>query len=251
MIIVLKPGIAKREEAAVLKEIRRLGYRPHIMRGVVRTVIGAIGDERTNKSLELLTSWSQVESVTPIQKRFKLVSREAHTSNSTVDVRGHIIGGRKFQVMAGPCSVESEKQLLTTAHAVKKAGATLLRGGQKLLLAFHRTRAGHHLEFASPDEVTPHINGGVAGMRFPADQLEPFLNGSDALHLRPGRQQFKAFVRALIADGADDRADYAPHDVRTIAEPPDFLEDGSLLALGDARLENDDHNFGLKKNRRW
>ena len=129
MIIVLKPGIAKREEAAVLKEIRRLGYRPHIMRGVVRTVIGAIGDERTNKSLELLTSWSQVESVTPIQKRFKLVSREAHTSNSTVDVRGHIIGGRKFQVMAGPCSVESEKQLLTTAHAVKKAGATLLRGG--------------------------------------------------------------------------------------------------------------------------
>ena len=60
MIIVLKPGIAKRDEAAVLKEIRRLGYRPHVMRGVARTVIGAIGDERTNKSLELLNSWPQV-----------------------------------------------------------------------------------------------------------------------------------------------------------------------------------------------
>jgi len=57
------------------------------------------------------------------------VSREAHKSDSTINVRGNIIGGKKFQVMAGPCSVESEKQLLTTAEAVKKAGATILRGG--------------------------------------------------------------------------------------------------------------------------
>jgi 3-deoxy-7-phosphoheptulonate synthase len=129
MIIVLKPDISKKDEAAVLKEIRRLGYRPHVMRGVARTVIGAIGDERTHKSLEVLASWSQVESVTPIQKRYKLVSRDAHTRNSTVNVRGQVIGGTKFQVMAGPCSVESEKQLLATALAVKKAGATILRGG--------------------------------------------------------------------------------------------------------------------------
>jgi 3-deoxy-7-phosphoheptulonate synthase len=65
----------------------------------------------------------------PVQKRYKLVSREAHPANSTVNVRGNLIGGKKFQVMAGPCSVESEKQLLATAHAVKKAGATILRGG--------------------------------------------------------------------------------------------------------------------------
>jgi 3-deoxy-7-phosphoheptulonate synthase len=70
-----------------------------------------------------------VESVTPIQKRYKLVSREAHTANSTIRIREHIIGGKKFHVMAGPCSVEGEKQLLTTARAVKKAGATILRGG--------------------------------------------------------------------------------------------------------------------------
>jgi 3-deoxy-7-phosphoheptulonate synthase len=65
----------------------------------------------------------------PVQKRYKLVSREAHKANSTVNARGTIIGGKKFQVMAGPCSVESEQQLLSTAHAVKKAGATILRGG--------------------------------------------------------------------------------------------------------------------------
>jgi len=113
----------------VLKEIRKLGYRPHVMRGVERTVIGAIGDERTHQTLETLTSWPQVESVMPVQKRYKLVSREGHNANSTIDVRGNILGGRKFQVMAGPCSVESEKQLMSTANAVKEAGATVLRGG--------------------------------------------------------------------------------------------------------------------------
>ncbi len=129
MIIVLKPKITKKDEAAVLKEIKRLGYRPHVMRGVAHTVVGAIGDERTHRTLEVLASWPQVESVIPVQKRHKLVSREAHKANSTVNARGVIIGGKKFQVMAGPCSVESEKQLMATAHAVKKAGATILRGG--------------------------------------------------------------------------------------------------------------------------
>jgi len=131
MIIVFKPNITKKDEAAVLQEIKRLGYRPHIMRGVARTVVGAIGDELTHKSLESLIALFPrvVESVMPVQKRFKLVSREAHPANSTINARGIVIGGRKIQVMAGPCSVESEKQLLATAEAVKAAGATILRGG--------------------------------------------------------------------------------------------------------------------------
>jgi len=129
MIIVLKPEISKKDEQAVLKEIKKLGYKPHVMRGVERTVIGCIGDERKNPPLEPLATWPQVESVMPVQKRYKLVSREAHKGNSSIDVRGTIIGGRKVQIMAGPCSVEDERQLLTTAHAVKKAGATILRGG--------------------------------------------------------------------------------------------------------------------------
>ena len=131
MIIVFKPGISRREENTVLKEIRKLGYTPHVMRGVARTVVGAIGDELTHANLETLTAQfpRAVESVLPIQKRFKLVSREAHPASSTVRVRAHIIGAKKFHVMAGPCSVESEKQLLTTAKAVKAGGATVLRGG--------------------------------------------------------------------------------------------------------------------------
>ena len=131
MIIVLKPGITKQQESTVLKEIKSLGYRPHVMRGVARTVIGAIGDELTHQSLETLTTVFPkiVESVMPVQKRYKLVSREAHPENSAIPVRQHVIGGKKVHVMAGPCSVESEKQLMQTAEAVRKAGATVLRGG--------------------------------------------------------------------------------------------------------------------------
>ena len=131
MIIVLKPGISRKAERAVLREIRKLGYTTHVMRGVARTVIGAIGDELTHANLEMLAAQfpAAVESVMPIQKRYKLVSREAHPANSTVRVREHVIGGTKLHVMAGPCSVESESQLLRTAEAVKAAGATILRGG--------------------------------------------------------------------------------------------------------------------------
>ena len=130
MIVVLKPDTNRKDEQAVLKEIKRLGYKPHVMRGVERTVIGAIGDERTHSTLEPLSSWAQVEKVMPIQKRYKLVSREAHKGNSTIKVaKDVVIGGREMIVMAGPCSVESETQLMSTARAVKEAGAKVLRGG--------------------------------------------------------------------------------------------------------------------------
>ena len=131
MIVVLKPNITKKEETAVLKEIRKLGYKPHVMRGVERTVIGAIGDERNHPSLETLTAaFPAVERVMPVQKRYKLVSREAHKANSTIRInKDLVIGGKKVQIMAGPCSVESEKQLMMTAEAVAEAGATILRGG--------------------------------------------------------------------------------------------------------------------------
>jgi 3-deoxy-7-phosphoheptulonate synthase len=130
MIIVLKPKTSKKDELVVLKEIRKLGYRPHVMRGVERTVVGAIGDERTHATLETLITFPQVEKVMPVQKRYKLISREAYKGNSNIRLdNGVVIGGKKVQVMAGPCSVESEKQLMITAEAVKAAGATVLRGG--------------------------------------------------------------------------------------------------------------------------
>src|SRR5438045_9088988 len=98
MIIVLKPGISKKQEASILKEIRKRGYKPHVMRGVARIVIGAIGDELTHQSLEsLLTVFPQiVESVMPVEKRYKLVSREAHLLNCTVRVVTHIISSKNL-----------------------------------------------------------------------------------------------------------------------------------------------------------
>jgi 3-deoxy-7-phosphoheptulonate synthase len=131
MIVVFKPKISRKQENRVLQEIRRLGYRPHVMRGVARTVVGAIGDELTHQTLETLSSLfpAEVESVMPVQKKFKLVSREAHPTNSSVRVGDVVIGGSKLQVMAGPCAVESEQQLMAAALAVRKAGATILRGG--------------------------------------------------------------------------------------------------------------------------
>src|SRR5438128_12468362 len=131
MIIVFKPNNSRKDETAVLKEIKRVGYRPHIMRGVARTVVGAIGDELTHQSLEnLLTLFPQaVESVMPVQKRFKLVSREAHPANSTIEVRGHLIGGRRIQIMAGPCLVGGGEQLLGTAGDVRAAGGAMTHSG--------------------------------------------------------------------------------------------------------------------------
>jgi 3-deoxy-7-phosphoheptulonate synthase len=129
MIVVIKPNTPKDKIEEVMEEVQRLGYEPRPIYGAQQTVIAAIGDERTHHTLESLTVLPQVETVLRVQKRFKMVSRESHPANSVVNVDGIPVGGEKFVFMAGPCSVESEEQLLTTARAVKAAGASILRGG--------------------------------------------------------------------------------------------------------------------------
>src|SRR2546428_13915192 len=113
MIIVLKPGVSKKQETTILKEIRKRGYKPHVMRGVARIVIGAIGDELTHQSLETLgVVFPQiVESVMPVQKRYKLVSREAHPEASTVRVRENGIGGGKIHMQSVDRSAGKEEQM--------------------------------------------------------------------------------------------------------------------------------------------
>lgn len=131
MIVVLKPNLPLEEVEKVIAEVAKLGYEPRPIHGKVQTVIAAIGDENTHHTLETLTSWPQVEHVHRVQKRYKLVSREAKKGkDSVIKVRGQKIGtGEKLCFMAGPCSVESEEQLMATAKAVKAQGATFLRGG--------------------------------------------------------------------------------------------------------------------------
>jgi 3-deoxy-7-phosphoheptulonate synthase len=129
MIVVIKPHTPRPLVDEVMAEVQKLGYEPRAIFGAEQTVVAAIGDERTHHSLESLTALPQVQEVMRVQKRYKLVSRESHPANSVIDVDGVPVGGNTFTMMAGPCSVESEEQLLATARAVKAAGATILRGG--------------------------------------------------------------------------------------------------------------------------
>jgi 3-deoxy-7-phosphoheptulonate synthase len=129
MIVVLRPNTPRDQLDEVVAEVRKLGYDPRPIFGTEQSIVAAIGDERTHHTLESLLAMPQVEKVMPVQKRYKLVSRESHPQNSVIDVDGLPVGSERFIVMAGPCSVESEEQLLATARAVKAAGATVLRGG--------------------------------------------------------------------------------------------------------------------------
>ena len=129
MIIVIKPNTPRDQIDEVIREVAKLGYDPRPIHGVTQTVVAAIGDERTHHTLESLNALPQVEQVMPVQKRYKLASRESHPTSTVVSVDGVEIGGPRLVVMAGPCSVESEEQILATARAVKEAGATVLRGG--------------------------------------------------------------------------------------------------------------------------
>ena len=130
MIIVMKAGAAKHDRDEVLKRIRELGYQPHIIHGTTRDVIGAIGDERGKLVLQSIESMHGVENVVPILKPYKLASREVKRETTRIRINDAVtIGGEEIIVMAGPCSVESEEQIVECARAVKAAGARVLRGG--------------------------------------------------------------------------------------------------------------------------
>ncbi len=128
MIIVMKHRATAAEIGTVVSQVEIHGYKAHLSQGTERTIIGVVGDDRPleNHEFELLPG---VEQVVRILKPFKLASRDFHPENTVFDVRGVTIGGPEIVVIAGPCAVESRSQLLETAHAVKEAGATMLRGG--------------------------------------------------------------------------------------------------------------------------
>jgi 3-deoxy-7-phosphoheptulonate synthase len=129
MIIVLRPHTSPHLVDEVIREVSKLGYEPAPIHGATQTIVAAIGDESTHQNLESLTALPQVERVLRVQKRFKLASRESHPADTVIDAGGVKIGGGHFALMAGPCSVENEEQLLQTAREVRAAGAVILRGG--------------------------------------------------------------------------------------------------------------------------
>ncbi|KAF0221393.1 MAG: 3-deoxy-7-phosphoheptulonate [Geobacteraceae bacterium] len=130
MIIVMKAGASKHDRDEVLKRIKELGYKPHVIHGTTRDVIGAVGDERGKLVLQSIESMHGVESVVPILQPYKLASKEVKKEPSLIRLSDTVsIGGKEIIVMAGPCSVEGEAQIIETAQAVKEAGARVLRGG--------------------------------------------------------------------------------------------------------------------------
>ncbi len=128
MIIVLKSDATKKQITHVVERVKALGLKPVISQGVERTVIGVIGPEDLLR-VQPLEVFPGVEKVMPVLKPYKLVSREFKPENTVVDVAGVRIGGKQVVVMAGPCSVETREQLRAVAHAVRRAGARVLRGG--------------------------------------------------------------------------------------------------------------------------
>ena len=128
MIIVMKPGSTKKQIDHIVEKIKEYKLTPHISKGKETTIIGIIGDERILQNVPL-ESLPGVEKVMQILKPYKLASREFKKTDSIIDVSGILVGGKKVVLIAGPCSVESEKQLFATAKAVKDAGADMLRGG--------------------------------------------------------------------------------------------------------------------------
>lgn len=128
MLIVMSSSATTEQIAAVRDRIRDLGFTPNEIPGAVRVAIGVTG----NKSAldpALFNRLAGVQEAVAVSKPYKLVSREVKPDDTVIELKGTAIGGGSLTVMAGPCSVESEEQTLTTAHHVRKHGATILRGG--------------------------------------------------------------------------------------------------------------------------
>ena len=128
MIVTVKQGSNPQQVKRLTSWIKSLGLDVHVSEGEKSTVIGLVGD--TSKvDIDLIRSLDIVEAVTRIQEPYKHANRKFHPEDSIIDVSGVKSGGKHFQMIAGPCSVESEQQVIGIAEAVKASGATMLRGG--------------------------------------------------------------------------------------------------------------------------
>ena len=129
MIIVLKPDASLEQVDHIIKKVQALGLTAHVSKGSERTIIGVIGPEDVLR-VTPLEAFPGVENVIPVLAPFRLVSREFKKEDSVIDLgKGVKIGANEVVVMAGPCTIENKNSLFEIAQAVKKAGATVLRGG--------------------------------------------------------------------------------------------------------------------------
>ena len=128
MIVILKHGVSEEKRNQLIAWLEMMGLKIHISVGEFQTVLGLIGDT-TNVDMDLVESLEIVDSVKRVSEPFKCCNRKFHPEDMVVEVGEVKVGGGNFVMIAGPCSVESEEQIVTVARAVKAAGAQLLRGG--------------------------------------------------------------------------------------------------------------------------
>lgn len=128
MVIVLKKGAESHQVESLKELLRAQSIEPRVTVGALQTIVGCVGDV-SRIDPDLIRALDVVESVRRIQEPYKAANRKFHPQDTIVDCGGRKIGGGNFQVVAGPCSVETEEQIVAIARAVKSAGATLLRGG--------------------------------------------------------------------------------------------------------------------------
>ena len=128
MIIVMKPKASEEAIKNIIQIIEKNGLQSHLSRGDEVTIIGVVGDKTklVNQSLELAP---EVDKIVPVTESYKLANKKFHPQSSTILVDNVSIGPDTFTIMAGPCAIESEEQLVSTAKAIKASGATMLRGG--------------------------------------------------------------------------------------------------------------------------
>jgi len=129
MIVVMRRDAQEQDIETMIEQVQSLGLKPHVLRGTERTVIAAIGDERAAASVGVLESGPGVDEVLPVLAPYKLASVETKSEKTVIRAGSLTIGNGRVGVIAGPCSVENEEQIVSTARAIKAAGATALRGG--------------------------------------------------------------------------------------------------------------------------
>ena len=128
MIVAMKPNVSEEKRDQLIRWLKDMGLDIHVSKGQFQTILGLVGD--TSKvDVELIESLDIVDSVKRVSETFKCVNRKFHPEDTVVEVKDVKIGAGNFTVMAGPCSVETEDQIVGVAKAVKAAGADLLRGG--------------------------------------------------------------------------------------------------------------------------
>ena len=184
MIIVLKRNCSDVDVATVSDMVCSLRYQPRVIRGVEQTVVACIGDELSHQSLEGLRNLPAVESVFPVQKKFKLVSREYQPADTVVDVRGAKIGGGNFEILAGPCAIESIDQFRAAVRDLVACGVRIVRA-----MPFKPRTSPYDFQGLKADgiqimrEVKAEFNVAMVSEVPGPDKIEPLLELADMFQI--------------------------------------------------------------------